>query len=74
MNRHRLALFTLLITAAAWGATFTLIKNILTKIAPEPFIFYRFTLAGVILLAVATARGRLTRDLLRPALILGVLV
>lgn len=74
MNRHRLALLALLLTAGAWGATFTLIKNILGRIAPEPFIFFRFTLAGVILIAIAMFRGNLTRELLRPGIILGVLV
>ena len=74
MKRRYLAALTLLVTAAAWGATFTLVKNILRTIAPEPFIFYRFTLAGLILLIVAAARGRLTRDLLRPGIILGLLV
>lgn len=74
MNRRWLAIASLLTIAAAWGATFTLVKNILTRIAPEPFIFYRFTLAGLILLAVAVARKRLNRELLRPAITLGVLV
>jgi drug/metabolite transporter (DMT)-like permease len=69
-----LAVFTLLAIAAAWGATFTLVKHILGKIAPEPFIFYRFTLAGVILLIAAAARGRLNRTLVRPGVVLGILV
>ena len=74
MKRHFLALAALFFTAAAWGATFPLIKNVLRHIAPEPFIFWRFTLAGLILMAVA-ARGRvLTRDILRPGLLLGFLV
>jgi drug/metabolite transporter (DMT)-like permease len=74
LKRHWLAILTLVVTAAAWGATFTLIKDILTKIAPEPFIAWRFTIAGIVLLAVAVHRRSLTRDLVRPALILGVLV
>jgi drug/metabolite transporter (DMT)-like permease len=74
LNRHRLAIVALFLTAGAWGATFTLIKNILRTIAPEPFIFYRFTLAGVILLLLAIARGRFTRDIFRPGIILGLLV
>lgn len=74
MNRRWLAALTLLLTAAAWGATFTLIKNVLTKIAPEPFIFLRFTLAGVILLVIALRRRALHRDQLRPGFTLGLLV
>lgn len=74
MQRHRIALAALLLTASAWGATFTLIKHILTKIAPEPFIFWRFTLAGVILVAFAAARKRLSRPDIRPGIILGMFV
>lgn len=74
MKRHYLAAAALFITAGAWGATFTIVKNVLQQIAPEPFIFYRFTLAGVALLCVAAARGRITRDVFRPAIILGMLV
>jgi drug/metabolite transporter (DMT)-like permease len=74
LKRHWLAILALLLTAAAWGATFTLIKNILGKIAPEPFIFYRFTLAGVILILVAAHRHALSRDLLRPGVTLGLLI
>lgn len=74
MKRHWLAIVTLLATAAAWGATFTLIKDVLGKIAPEPFIAWRFTIAGIVLLIVAAHRRALTRDLLRPGIILGVLL
>ena len=74
MQRHWLAVAALIATAGAWGATFTLIKHILTKIAPEPFIFWRFTIAGLILVAYAAWRRSLTRDLLRPGLVLGILV
>jgi drug/metabolite transporter (DMT)-like permease len=74
LKRHWLAIAALFFTAAAWGATFPLIKNVLRHIAPEPFIFWRFTLAGLILMAVA-ARGRvLRREIVRPGLLLGVLV
>jgi len=74
LKRHWLAILTLLFTAAAWGATFTLIKDILRKIAPEPFIAWRFVIAGIILMFVAVHRRALSRDLLRPGIILGLLV
>jgi drug/metabolite transporter (DMT)-like permease len=74
LKRHHLAALALFVTAAAWGATFTLVKNILGRIAPEPFIFLRFTLAGVILMLVALPRHRVTRDVVRPGIILGFLV
>ena len=60
MKRHHVAAVTLFVTAAAWGATFTLVKNILGRIAPEPVIFLRFTLAGVILMLIALPRGRVS--------------
>jgi drug/metabolite transporter (DMT)-like permease len=69
-----LAALVLLATASAWGSTFTLVKDILSKIEPEPFIFYRFTLAGIILVALAATRRNLSRRLLMPGLALGFLV
>ncbi|HYC92633.1 MAG TPA: DMT family transporter [Thermoanaerobaculia bacterium] len=72
--KRRLAALALLLTAAAWGATFTLVKNIIAKMAPESFIFWRFLAAALILLAVAFARRSLSRALLGPGVLLGVLV
>jgi drug/metabolite transporter (DMT)-like permease len=74
LKRHHLGALALFLTAAAWGASFTLVKNVLNRIAPEPYIFYRFTLAGVILLVLALSRHGVTRVLLRPAITLGALV
>ena len=75
MNRRHIAAITaLLLVATAWGATFTLIKDVLGRIAPEPFIFWRFTLAGLVLCAIAAARRQLARDVLGPGIILGMLV
>lgn len=76
MKPRWIAIVTIFLIAGAWGWSFTLIKNVLAHIAPEPFIFFRFTLAGVILVAVAVAfAGRgIPRDSLRPGLVLGVLV
>lgn len=74
MKRHWLASLALLTTASAWGATFVLVKSVIQTIAPEPFIFWRFTTAGVILIVIALLRGRLTRAMLVPGIILGALV
>lgn len=74
MKRHWLATFALLATASAWGATFVLVKSVIEKIAPEPFIFWRFTTAGLILITIALIRRRLTRAMLVPGLILGAFV
>ena len=74
MKRHHLAALALLATAGSWGATFVLVKSVIQRIAPEPFLFWRFTLAGLILCAVAAARGRFTRELLKPGIVLGILI
>lgn len=74
MTRRWLAVAALLATAASWGATFTLIKHVLGRIAPEPFIFWRFTVAGILLAGFAVHRRRLTRAMFVPGLTLGLLV
>jgi len=51
-SRRVAAVIALLLVATAWGATFTLIKDVLGRIAPEPFIFWRFTIAGLVLCAL----------------------
>lgn len=71
MKKHWLAILVLFLVATAWGMTFTLIKSVLASIAPEPFIFWRFTIAGLILLAVAR---RIDRAAIWPGVILGFLV
>ena len=61
MKRHWLAVTALFFVATAWGATFTLVKSALARIAPEPFIVFRFLLAGTILLLLAFALRQLPR-------------
>jgi drug/metabolite transporter (DMT)-like permease len=72
MKTHWLAILVLFLVATAWGMTFTLIKSILTSIAPEPFIFWRFLIAGIVL-GIPAIR-RIDRSTLKPGFILGVLV
>lgn len=74
MTKRPLAIAALLLVAAAWGMSFTLVKNVLTRIAPEPFIMWRFLLAGVALLLLAAWRRELRRAILFPGLALGALV
>lgn len=69
-----LAVLSLILVATAWGASFALIKDILHDIAPEPFIAWRFAIAGIVLCAIAFLRRQLTRDLIAPSLLLGALV
>ncbi|HVE70929.1 MAG TPA: DMT family transporter [Thermoanaerobaculia bacterium] len=59
--KRRLATLALLATAAAWGATFTMVKNVIAKMAPEAFIFWRFLVAAVVLLGVVFLRRRWRR-------------
>ncbi|HWS70811.1 MAG TPA: DMT family transporter [Thermoanaerobaculia bacterium] len=74
MKNRWIAIVTIFLIAGAWGSSFTLIKNVLAHIAPEPFIFWRFLLAGAILFVIAIARRSLTRAALQPGLLLGALV
>jgi drug/metabolite transporter (DMT)-like permease len=69
-----LAAASIFAVASAWGATFALIKDVLRSIAPEPFIAWRFTIAGVVLVTFALSRREIARDLIRPSLLLGALV
>jgi drug/metabolite transporter (DMT)-like permease len=74
MNQRWIAIFVLFLVATAWGMTFTLVKGILVRIAPEPFMFWRFIIAGLVLLAAALERRRLPRSSIKPGIILGLLV
>jgi drug/metabolite transporter (DMT)-like permease len=74
VKRNWLAAASIFTVACAWGATFSLIKDVLRQIAPEPFIALRFTLAGVVLLAIALQQRQLNRALIGPSLLLGTLV
>lgn len=74
MKKHWLAILVLFTVASLWGMTFTLIKQILAKIAPEPFMFWRFLIAGVVLLIPAIATRSLPRAVLGPGAQLGFLV
>ncbi|HEX8616633.1 MAG TPA: DMT family transporter [Thermoanaerobaculia bacterium] len=71
MTRRWLAVLALLATATAWGTSFPLVKNVVVRISPEAFIFTRFTLAGLVLVFVA--RRSLSRALLAPGVLLGML-
>jgi drug/metabolite transporter (DMT)-like permease len=74
VKKHWLALFALWIVACAWGTTFTMVKNILASIAPEPFILWRFGTAGLVLLIAAASMGALSRKAIAPGTALGLLV
>lgn len=73
-RQHLLAVLALFCIASAWGVSFTIVKTILRAIAPEPFLFFRFTLAGIALLTLAAFRRELTPAIIKPGLLLGTLV
>jgi drug/metabolite transporter (DMT)-like permease len=67
-----LATLTLLAVTATWGSTFFLIKDLLDRMPTLDFLAVRFTIASVLMVAVAPkALARLTRDSRRHALVLG---
>ena len=74
MKKHWIAILILFVDATVWGMTFTLIKQILTHIAPTPFIFWRFTIGGIVLLIPALMARRVPRNVLAPGTLLGILV
>ncbi len=74
MRHNWLAVAALLFVAGSWGATFPLVKSILQDVAPEPFMFLRFSIAGVALLVLAAARRSLARTAFIPGIALGILV
>jgi drug/metabolite transporter (DMT)-like permease len=69
-----LATLTLLAMTACWGSTFFLIHDLLDRVPAVDFLAVRFAIASVAMLAIAPhAVARLTPELRRHALVLGVL-
>ncbi|HEY5611262.1 MAG TPA: EamA family transporter, partial [Thermoanaerobaculia bacterium] len=62
----------LLVAAALWGATFTLVKASVATLSAEAFLFWRFLLAALILIAIAGLARAFTRDAMRYGLLLGL--
>lgn len=67
-----LAALLLLSVTASWGSTFFLIKDLLDRVPTLDFLAVRFSIAAVLLVAVAPrALGRLTSESRRHAIVLG---
>ncbi len=67
-----LATLALLAMTASWGSTFILIHDLLDRMPVLDFLAVRFTIASVAILLVSPrAIGRLSRDRMRHALVLG---
>lgn len=58
---------------AAWGSTFFLIKDVVTRIPVTDLLAVRFGIASVALLAIAGKQLRMSAQTLRRGLLLGVL-
>ena len=71
MSKRGKAELLLVLITFIWGSTFVIVKAALRDASPLPFIAVRFTLAGLLLLAVLS-RGRPDRRALLPGLVLGI--
>jgi drug/metabolite transporter (DMT)-like permease len=73
-RKSLVATLLLLLVTACWGSTFFLIKDLLDRVPTLDFLAVRFTIASVLLVAIAPrALGRLSRDSRRHATVLGLL-
>jgi drug/metabolite transporter (DMT)-like permease len=68
-----LAFAALMGMTAAWGSTFFVIKDIVTRVPVPDLLAVRFALATVALAVIAGRRVRITRRILVSGLILGLL-
>jgi drug/metabolite transporter (DMT)-like permease len=69
-----LATLAILAMTACWGSTFFLIKDLLDRVPVLDFLAVRFAIASAALLLLAPrAVGRLSRESLRHAVVLGLL-
>jgi drug/metabolite transporter (DMT)-like permease len=70
---HTLALVALLAMTAAWGSTFFMIKDLLTRLPVTDMLAVRFAIASVLLLVVAGRHLRMSAQTLRAGVLLGLL-
>src|SRR4030095_5889361 len=68
-----LAFLALLVMTAAWGSTFFLIKDVVTRIPVADLLAIRFAIASVVLALIAAPRLRLSRTVLMYGSLLGLL-
>jgi len=68
-----LAFLALLVMTAAWGSTFFLIKDVVTRIPVADLLAIRFAIASVALAIIAAPRLRLSRAVLMYGSLLGLL-
>jgi drug/metabolite transporter (DMT)-like permease len=68
-----LALLALLVMTAAWGSTFFLIKDVVTRIPVADLLAIRFAIASVTLGIIAAPRLHMSRQVLTYGALLGLL-
>ena len=68
-----LAFLALLLMTAAWGSTFFLIKDVVTRIPVADLLAIRFAIGSVVLALIAAPRLRLSRTVLMYGSLLGLL-
>jgi drug/metabolite transporter (DMT)-like permease len=71
MSQRAKAEALLVVITFIWGSTFVIVKGALSDSSPLPFLAVRFTVAGLLLLAVL-GRGRMDRQAIVPGVVLGV--
>jgi drug/metabolite transporter (DMT)-like permease len=72
-SADRVAFFALLTMTAAWGSTFFLIKDVVTRIRVPDLLMVRFGIATVALAALAGRRLLMDRRTLLSGIVLGLL-
>ena len=72
-SHTRLAFLALLAMAAAWGSTFLLIKDLVTRIPVTDLLAVRFAIAAVTLGIIVGPRIQISRSVLTQGVLLGLL-
>lgn len=73
MRERRLAFAAILVMTAAWGSTFFMIKDVLTRIPVVDLLALRFGIAALAMIILAGRRLRMSRATLRNGILLGLL-
>ena len=68
-----LAFLALLVMTATWGSTFFMIKDVVTRLPVSDLLAVRFAIASAALLIIAGRRLRMSREMVRRGILLGVL-
>jgi drug/metabolite transporter (DMT)-like permease len=72
-SHTRVAFLALLVMAAAWGSTFILIKDVVSRIPVADLLAVRFAIASLALGIIVGPRIKISRDVLTKGALLGLL-